>query len=69
MARYKVFSDTSDNSISDIADADLLSDDNYADSNIDIDAKAKSNSDENITGKSNDDLCKKNPVTNTEKLF
>lgn len=69
MACQKAFLNTFDNSVSDIADAGLLSDDNYIDDNVDMDTKAKSNLDENMTSKNDDDLCKNNPVTNIKELF
>ena len=43
LTRQKAFSDTSENSVGDTANTGLIGDNNYADGNIDIDAKAKSN--------------------------
>lgn len=65
----KTLPDISNNLVGNTADADLLDDNNYADGNIDKDAKAKSNPDKNMTGKDNNDFCKKDPVTNIEELF
>ena len=69
LARQKVLSDTSDSSVSDTADASVLGDDNYADSDVDMNAEAKSNPDEYMTGKNNDDLRDEDYVTNIEELF
>lgn len=69
LARQKTFSNTFNNSIGDTTDAGLLSDNNYTNGNIDMDAKAKSNLDENMTSKDDDDFCKKNFKINIEKLF
>lgn len=69
VTHQKVLSNTSDNLISGIANTSLLGDNNYTDKDSDLDAKAMSNLNKNITGKNNDDLCKKNLVTNIEELF
>lgn len=69
LARQKTLLNTFNNFISDIANTSLLGANNYANSNIDMDTKAKLNSDKNMTGKNNDDLCKENLITNIEKLF
>lgn len=46
LAHQKALSDTSDNSVGDIADAGVLDDDDYAEGKVDIDVEAKSNPDE-----------------------
>ena len=69
LAHKKILSDIFDNSVGGTADAGLLDDNNYVDSNINRNAEAKSNLDENMTGKDNDDFCKKDPKTNIEELF
>lgn len=69
LACQKALLDISDNLVSDIADVGFLGDNNYANGNIHKDTEAKSNPDENITGKNNDDLCKKDHVTKIEELF
>lgn len=69
LARQKALSDTSDNSVGDTADAGVLGDDDYADGDVDMDAEAKSNPDEYMTGKDDDDLRDEDPVTNIEELF
>lgn len=65
----KTLSDISNNLVNNIVNIGLLSNNNYVDNNVDIDAKAKSNLDENMTGNNNNDLFKKHSMINIEKLF
>lgn len=60
---------TSDYFVSDIADASLLGNNNYKDNNVDINSKANSNSDENMTGKNDDNFFQGDFVTHIEELF
>lgn len=69
VACQKALSDTSNNLVGDTANAGLLGYDDYADGNIDMDVKAKSNPDKNMTGKNDDNLCKDDSVINIEELF
>lgn len=69
MAYQKIFLDTFDNLVSNNFDANLLNDNNFANGNINIDTKIKSNLDENMTAKHNNDFCKNDSVTNIEELF
>lgn len=60
---------TSNNLINEIVYASLLDDKNYANNNIDINTKVKSNLDNNTTGKNNNIFCKNDFTIYIEKLF
>lgn len=69
LARRKIFSDTSNNLIGNNAESGSLSDDNSVDGNVDIDTEMKSNLDDNMTGKNDDDFCKDDLIFNIKDLF
>ncbi|MCJ1348829.1 hypothetical protein MMC31_007062 [Peltigera leucophlebia] len=69
LARRQTFSDTSDDLEGDNAKSGLLGDDNAVDGDVDIDTKAKSNPDDNMTGKDDDDFREDDPIINIENLF
>lgn len=69
LACWKTFLDTSNNLLGDNAESDLLSDNNAIDSNVNMDIEAKSNPDNNITGKNYEDFCKNDSMINIEVLF
>ena len=47
----------------------MLDDNNAVDSNVDIDTEAKTNPNDNKTGKDNKDFCKNDSMINIEDLF
>ena len=69
LARRKTFSDTSDDLLDDNAESGSLGDDNAVDGDVDMDTEAKSNPDDNKTGKDDEDFCKNDPMINIEDLF
>lgn len=69
LACQKIFLDIFDNLVSNNINANLLSDNNFVNGNINIDTKIKSNLDENMTAKHNKDFCENDSVTNIEELF
>lgn len=70
LARQNTMLDTSDNLVGDNINAGLLSDNDLSHGNINMDTKAKSNLDENITDKDNmNELCKDDLGITIENLF
>lgn len=69
LACQKTFLNTFNNSINNNTNANLLDNNNFINNNIDINTKVKSNFNENITSRNNDDFYKNNFVTNIKELF
>lgn len=69
LACQKTFSNTFNNLVGDNTKSGLLGNNNIIDINIDIDSKVKSNLDDNITCKNNNDFCKDDSIINIENLF
>ena len=69
LACQKTFSDISNNLLDDNTKSGLLGDDNAIDGDVDMDTKAKSNLDDNKTGKNDKDFYKNDPIINIEDLF
>lgn len=70
MKCQKILLDTFDALVDNTANAGWSNDDNLTNSNIDMDTKIKSNFDENIIGKNNNDnFCKNDLVIDIKELF
>ncbi|MCJ1346288.1 hypothetical protein MMC31_004503 [Peltigera leucophlebia] len=69
LARRQTFSDTSDDLKSDNAESGSLGNNNAVDDDVDMDTEAKSNLDDNMTDKDDNDFREDDPIINIEDLF
>lgn len=69
LTRQKRFLDTFDDLLDDNAESGLIGDNNVVDGNVNIDIKVKSNPNDNMTGKDNENFCKNDLIINIEDLF